>query len=73
MVVKLGDLRKALANLPDNTDLFMDEGDLRFAEVRIHQVLPGTPEHAPAILLEMGQVWNEEFNLDARLDAQLRQ
>ena len=51
----------------------MDEGDLRWAEVVARAILP--PDfgqgHSYAVLLEMGQVWNYELDLDARFDAYL--
>lgn len=61
------------AKLPDDTELFVDEGALQFAEVTLSSwhVLPATAHQAPAVLLDSGQVWNEEYELDARLDASL--
>ncbi len=70
-MLNLGQFREMTKALPDNTDLLMDEGDLRFAEIRVRFVLPAIYGHPPALTLEMGQVWNEELHLDARINEEI--
>ena len=67
--MKLGELRRLLADLPDDADIFVDMGDLQFHEVRLRYKLPPVLDHSYAVILEMGQVWNAEYDLDMRLDA----
>lgn len=70
--MSLGEFRRLTAHLPDETDVLMDaEGELEYAEVRIHAILPPVLDHPYALLLETGQVWNEDLDLDARIDAQI--
>jgi hypothetical protein len=62
-------LEAVLAQTRDeNAEIFVDGGDLDFYEVRLRTVLPADGEHPPVIWLEMGQVWNEERNIDNRID-----
>ena len=64
-----GELKEQLKGLPDGTHLMMDEdGDFRFAEVRVDKVLPATSDQPPCVILEMGQVWNYELDLDRRFN-----
>jgi hypothetical protein len=69
--MKLGEFRNLTRDLPDDTDILVNEGDLQFAEVDIDHILPPVLEHSNVILLGSGQVWNYELDLDARLDAHL--
>ena len=67
--MKLGELRKLLADIPDDADVLMDEGDLQFAEVNVKYVLPPVLGHSHAVLLDMGQVWNyDDANYRRRCD-----
>lgn len=66
--MKLGELRKLLADIPDDADVLMDEGDLQFAEVNVKYALAPVLGHPHAVLLDMGQVWNYELDLDNRID-----
>lgn len=73
----LGELRRLTSQLPDDTEIFVDDGSLQFFEVRLKSygsprgALPPVLEHPHALLLELGQVWNEERDLDHRVDAAL--
>lgn len=66
--MKLGELRALLKDVPDDADILIDEGDLQFAEVNLKYVLNPVLGHAHAVLLDMGQVWNYELDLDNRID-----
>jgi hypothetical protein len=75
----LGEFREATKDLPDDAEIYVDEGDLQYWEVRFasHRTshptgaLPPVLEHPWAIALEMKQVWNQERDIDHRLDAAL--
>jgi hypothetical protein len=69
--MNLGEFRNQTKDLPDDAVIFMDDGtlDFKFAEVYIRHVLPPVLNHSFAVTLEMGQIWNQEFDLDARVDA----
>lgn len=71
VTMTLGEFRAATRDLPDDAEIFVDEGDLAFYEVRLHDILPPVTafEHPAAIWLEMGQAWNEERDMFARVDA----
>jgi hypothetical protein len=67
----LGEFREATKDLPDDAELFVDDGDLQFYEVRFHGVLPPVLEHPHVVWLDMGQVWNYERDIDHRIDGWL--
>lgn len=69
--MNLGKFRRLTSHLPDEALLLVDEGDLRFAELSPKFILSATGPQDPAILLEMGQVWNYELDLDNRIDSYL--
>jgi len=56
-MMNLGEFRQLTDELPDSTEL------------RVGMVLPPVLEHPHAITLELGQVWNFERDMDARIDA----
>jgi hypothetical protein len=62
------ELQYKLSDLPGETEIFVDMGDLEMYEVRINKVLPATKDHPVALILELGQVWNEERDMDRRID-----
>lgn len=64
----LGDLREALKDLPDDTTLFVDDGMMDYYEIRVNHVLPPVMDNPPAVILEMGQVFNLEYDLTLRVD-----
>jgi hypothetical protein len=64
-----GELKVQLQDMPDNAHIMMDEdGTFRFAEVRLDKILPAVNDYPPCVLLELGQVWNEELDLDNRFN-----
>ena len=67
--MNLGELRKATQHLPDDTDIFIDLGDLDWMESSLGYLLPPVLEHGYAFSLVVGQVWNYEYNIDDRIDA----
>lgn len=67
----LTEFHAATKDLPGDAELFVDHGDLRFAEVRHHVNLPPVPTHPWAVILELGPVRNDERDLDARFEAHL--
>jgi len=68
-MMNLGEFRQLTDELPDSTELFADQGDLQMWDLRVGMVLPPVLEHPHAITLELGQVWNFERDMDARIDA----
>jgi hypothetical protein len=66
--VNLGEFRKATADLPDDTDIFIDLGDLEWMETDLGYKLPPVLDHPWAISLEAGQVCNYEYDIDTRID-----
>jgi hypothetical protein len=71
MTMTLGEFRERTKGLPDDTDIMVDEGNLIFFEIRVRWVLPPVLDHPHCVTLEMGQSWNHELDLDARVDAQI--
>lgn len=69
--MNLGDFRKLTANLPDDSDILVDLGDLEFMEVWLERrhILPPVLDHSYAVWLSAGQVVNYELDMDARVDA----
>lgn len=67
----LGEFREKTKDLPDDAEIFADEGDLDFHEVIFHGILPPVTafEYPAVIWLQMGQVWNDERDIDVRIDA----
>ena len=65
-------LRELLTSIPSSFpldgEIFVDMGDLDHYEIRISKILPATAEHPAALVLELGQVWNEERDMDRRID-----
>lgn len=64
----LGELRKATANLPDDTDIFIDLGDLEWMETHLGYLLPPVLDHPWAFSLNAGQIINYEYDIDNRID-----
>lgn len=69
--MNLGEFRRLTADLPDESDLLMELGDLEFMELSHKRNLPPVLEHSYAIWLSAGQVVNYELDMDARVDAHL--
>lgn len=70
VTMTLGEFRERTKNLPDDAEIFIDEGDLGFHDATIRGVLPASAlGHPAAIWLDMGQEWNHERDIDDRLDA----
>lgn len=65
----LGQIRQQTEHLPDETHVLIDMGDLDMHEASVQFVLPAVLNHPPALILQMGQVWNYELDIDARIDA----
>lgn len=65
----LGELREATKDLPDDTEIVLQAGDLDFYEARIDRILPPVLEHPYCLSLVMGQPINIDLDMDARLDA----
>lgn len=72
-IMTLGDLRLATQNLPNETEIVVDGGDLEFFEVRIRGALAATRGHSWALWLEMGQQVNLDKDLDRRIDEYLEE
>jgi hypothetical protein len=69
LIMTVGDLKQELKDLPDDTHLVIDEtGDYDFAELRVAHILAATEELPPCVILEMGQIWNHELDLDKRFN-----
>jgi len=71
MVMSLGEFRELTKDLPDDAHILVDDGDLDFYEIRLRAVLPPVLDHPYAIWLEMGQAWNIDLDMDARVDAEI--
>ena len=70
--MNLGQFREATKDLPDSAEILCEnEEPLQFYDVEIRWRLEPVLEHGWAILLEPGQCWNAELDLDARIDAKL--
>lgn len=70
--MNLGEFRSLTKDLPDDTDLLVEnEEPLHYYDVTARPVLPPVLDHPHAVLLDPGQCWNYELDLDARIDAQL--
>lgn len=67
----LGEFREATKDLPDDTEIFVDQGDLDFYEATVRGVLPPVLEHPYVVWLNLGQVWSHERDIDARIDGWL--
>lgn len=70
-IMTLGDLRYDTKNLPDDTEIVVDGGDLEFFEIRIRNTLAPAHGHAWALCLELGQQVNLDKDLDRRIDEYL--
>ena len=66
-----GRLKELLVLCPDDAYVLVDDGDLRFAEVWLRRVMDRTKDQPPVVWLETGQIWNEELDIDRRLDEYL--
>ena len=66
--MNLGEFREKTKDLPDDAEIFVDEGDLQFAEATFRAVLPAKLANPAAIWLQMGQIWNYERDIDTRID-----
>lgn len=59
------------AHLPNETMIFVDDGDCEPYETSIRHMMPAHGSQAPLIILGMGQGWGEEVNYGPRLDYHL--
>lgn len=71
MSMTLKEFREWTKDLPDESVIYVDEGDIEFVEVRPRGILPATATQAPLIWLEMGQTWTSEVDGHLRVDAWL--
>lgn len=67
--MNLGEFRKQTKDLPDDTQIVMDEGTLDFYEISIRHILSPVLEHSYAVTLEMGQPINSDLDMEHRIDA----
>lgn len=67
-MMTLGELRETFKDLPDDTQIFMDDGDMTYNEIRVRHILPAVLDNPPALVLEMGQPFNLEYDLELRVD-----
>jgi len=70
--MNLGEFRRKTKDLPDDTDLLGDAGDMEACELDSSLYLPPTLEHPPAVLVRLGQAVTIMLDVDARLDAARR-
>lgn len=68
VTMTVGELRELIKDLPDEAEVFADQGDLEYYEVRHARTLKATKEYPAAFALELGQIWNAERDIDARID-----
>lgn len=68
-MMTLGELRRRTHDLPDDTQILGDLGDLQMWDLTLGMTLPPVLNHPWAITLQLGQVWNYELDIDARIDA----
>lgn len=68
-MMTLGQLRESTKHLPDDTQVLGDHGDLEMHDLQIGMILPPVLDHPFVVTLRLGQVWNEELDIDARIDA----
>jgi len=69
--MKLKDFRELTHNLPDDTELMVDEGNLVLLETYIRAILPATSDNPSVIWLQTGQCFNFELDIDNRIDKYL--
>lgn len=67
--MNLGEFRRRTSQLPDDTDLLGDLGDLEMHELTISHIFSPVLEHSFAVVLVFGQVVNYELDIDDRIDA----
>lgn len=68
----VGDLKKMLADMPDDYEVMIDEGDCEIASAYADRYYDRTPMGSTGILvLGMGQVVSSEYDYHNRLDVAL--
>jgi hypothetical protein len=70
-LMKLGELRAATADLPDDTELVVHPGDGDYYEMNLVYRLPPVLEHSWTLAFVEGAPVNADFDMDARVDAEL--
>jgi hypothetical protein len=73
VTMTLGEFREATKDLPNDTEIFVNDGDFRYQGVHIasHLTLAPVLGHPWVVTLDLGQVWNEERDIDSRIDGAL--
>lgn len=69
--MNLGEFRNRTKNLPDDTDILIEDNPMEYAESVIKYVLNPVLDNSYAILLSYEQVVNSELDIDVRIDAAL--
>lgn len=72
-LLTVGELRAAIADLPDDTQLVADgaEEDCEASEMRIHRFMPPALDQPGLLVFEFGQVITSEIDYHPRLDVWL--
>lgn len=69
--MNLGEFRKLTAHLPDDAELFGDEGDVEAWELHLGEIYPPVLDLPYAVVLNFGQPVTEDIDYHARVDARL--
>jgi hypothetical protein len=68
----LDEFREQTKDLPGDTVILVENEDpMCYYDVKVQFKLPPVLDHSWAVLLEPGQCWNYELDLDSRIDAKL--
>lgn len=65
----LREFRQATKDLPGDTEIVLQAGDLDFYEAQMDCILPPVLDHPHCLALVMGQPINSDLDMDARIDA----